>query len=189
MLTKHTCAILLETDLVPGWRLGWIIFQDSCHESIQEVKKGAQRLAQVVLGASRLAQVAIPAVLDPSNESDAASIAQWKENLYAQVENQAALLYGLLNECHGLEVIRPQGAMYAMVQIHVHLFDEDIYDDVSFMKLLLEEENIVVLPGRAFGLGRECDTAVFRVVFCAPEDTLRCASERISSFCSRHALS
>ena len=179
-----------DVDLIPGWRLGWLVFQDSCHGSIQDVKKGAQRLAQVVLGASRLAQVAIPAVLDPSNDSDRASIAQWKENLYTQVENQAALLCRLLEECQGLEVIHPQGAMYAMVKIHVHLFDEDISDDVSFMKLLLEEENIVVLPGRAFGMGQEeeGDTPVFRVVFCAPEDVLRCASERISSFCSRHIV-
>lgn len=179
-----------NTDLVPGWRLGWIIFQDSRHGSIQEVKKGAQRLAQVVLGASRLAQVAIPAVLNPSNESDVASIAQWKANLHSQVENQATLLCGLLDKCHGLEVIRPQGAMYAMVRIQVHLFDDDIHDDVSFMKLLLEEENIVVLPGQAFGLDKkDHDTMpVFRVVFCAPEDVLVCACERISTFCGRHAL-
>ena len=76
MLTFFT--ILLDTDLIPGWRLGWLIFQDSRHGSIQDVKKGAQRLAQVVLGASRLAQVVIPAVLDPSVESDVAAIAQWK---------------------------------------------------------------------------------------------------------------
>jgi tyrosine aminotransferase len=185
-----TASGLGKQYLVPGWRLGWIIFQDSRHGSIQEVKKGAQRLAQVVLGASRLAQVAIPAVLNPSNESDIASIAQWKANLHSQVENQAALLCGLLDKCHGLEVIRPQGAMYAMVRIHVHLFDDDIHDDVSFMKLLLEEENIVVLPGQAFGLDKEDHdtTPVFRVVFCAPEDVLVCACERISTFCGRHAL-
>eukprot|EP00985_Skeletonema_marinoi_P007544 scaffold3316_cov94-Skeletonema_marinoi.AAC.27 len=162
-----TASGLGKQYLIPGWRLGWLIFQDSRHGSIQDVKKGAQRLAQVVLGASRLAQVVIPAV-----------------------EDQAALLCGLLKECQGLEVIHPQGAMYAMVKIHARLFDEDIYDDVSFMKLLLEEENIVVLPGRAFGMSQEeeRDAPVFRVVFCAPEDVLRCASERISSFCSRHAV-
>jgi aspartate/methionine/tyrosine aminotransferase len=88
-----------------------------------------------------------------------------------------------------LEVIHPQGAMYAMVKIHIDLFGDEINDDLSFMKLLLEEENVVVLPGRAFGLDREVwDTPVFRVVFCAPEDVLRCASERICSFCNRHTL-
>ena len=184
-----TASGLGKQYLVPGWRLGWIVFQDSHHGAIQEVKRGAQRLAQVILGSSHLAQVAIPAVLDPSTESDLTSTALWKRNLYTTIEDQAALLCGLLNECDGLNVIFPQGAMYAMVQIDVQKFDDEIVDDVSFMKLLLEEENIVVLPGCAFGLagdGTASSCYVFRVVFCAPEHILRTASERISSFCHRH---
>ena len=176
----------LNKDLIPGWRLGWLIFQDCRHGSIQDVKKGTERLAQIVLGACVLAQVVIPAVLNP-NESDMALIAQWKENLFSQIENQAALLCGLLTECQGLEVIQPKGAMYAMVKINVHSFNDNINDDISFMKLLLEEENIVVLPGRAFGMIAE-EQPVFRVVFCAPEEVLKCAADRISSFCSRHVL-
>ena len=85
--------------------------------------------------------------------------------------------------------------MYAMVRIEVDWFDHHVIDDVSFMKLLLDEENIVVLPGCAFGLvggssevgeGNAASNYVFRVVFCAPEHILRAASERISSFCLRH---
>jgi tyrosine aminotransferase len=98
-----------EKDLVPGWRLGWIVFQDNRHGAIEEVKKGARRLAQVVLGACHLAQLAIPAVLDPVDESDRASTASWKENLHSTIEGQAALLCGLLNACHGLRVIFPDG--------------------------------------------------------------------------------
>jgi len=79
--------------------------------------------------------------------------------------------------------------MYAMVRIEVDKFDNHILDDVSFMKLLLDEENIVVLPGCAFGLAGGADiesSYVFRVVFCAPENILRAAADRISSFCLRH---
>ena len=75
--------------------------------------------------------------------------------------------------------------MYAMVRIQVDMFDDHISDDVSFMKLLLEEENVVVLPGTAFGLDASSGY-VFRVVFCAPQQVLKTASERISSFCLRH---
>ena len=99
----------LFTDLVPGWRVGWLVFQDSYHGAIQQVKEGAKRLAQVILGSSHLSQDVIPAVLTPSDESDAESTASWKENLYATIETQAALLCGLLNECHGLDVIFPEG--------------------------------------------------------------------------------
>lgn len=170
--------------LVPGWRLGWIVFHDSHYGSIQEVKKGAQRLAQVILGASHLAQVAIPAVLKPSTEEDKLALTAWKSELHAMIQNQSNLLCSLLNQCHGLEVIYPQGAMYAMVKIHVEMFDDVIVDDVTFMRCLLEEENIVVLPGKAFGMTTEYN--VFRVVFCAPESVICAAADRISCFCIRH---
>lgn len=84
--------------------------------------------------------------------------------------------------------------MYAMVGISVKEFDSNITDDVSFMGLLLEEENVVVLPGQAFGLvGLSASDLsndyqyVFRVVFCAPEEVLQEAAGRILAFCSRHA--
>ena len=102
-------------DLVPGWRLGWIVFQDNRHGAIEEVKKGARRLAQVVLGACHLAQLAIPAVLDPADESDRASTALWKGNLHSTIEKQAGLLCGLLNDCHGLNVILPEGGERCIV--------------------------------------------------------------------------
>lgn len=164
---------------------------NSNNGAIKEVKKGAQRLAQVILGASHLAQVAIPAVLAPSSEADRVAIVAWKDNLNSTIEKQAKLLCDLLNECYGLDVIYPQGAMYAMARIQVDMFTDAIRDDVTFMKILLEEENIVVLPGRAFGLSDTFDIKpscyVFRVVFCAPENILRDAAERICLFCHRHS--
>lgn len=108
-LTSNVCNSFVAADLVPGWRLGWIVFQDNTSQSLQEVKRGAQRLAQVILGASHLPQVAISAVLDPSDEAERMSIMLWKDNLYSTVERQAKLLCGLLSECHGLDVIFPDG--------------------------------------------------------------------------------
>jgi aspartate/methionine/tyrosine aminotransferase len=101
--------VILHLDLVPGWRLGWVVFQDNRHGAIEEVKRGARRLAQVLLGACHLAQLAIPAVLDPDDESDRASTALWKDVLHSTMEKQAGLLCGLLNDCHGLSVIFPEG--------------------------------------------------------------------------------
>lgn len=92
-----------------------------------------------------------------------------------------------------LVVIGNRLAMYAMVRIDVKKFDDQIFDDMSFMKVLLEEENVVVLPGCAFGLAGEKERSesslryAFRVVFCAPESILRDAANRISSFCRRHS--
>ncbi len=167
-----------------------IVYCTSNHDAIQEVKRGARRLAQVVLGASHIAQVAIPAVLDPPSEEDRARVASWKDELYSTIESQSNLLCYLINQCYGLDVIYPQGAMYALVRIHVDKFDNTIVDDITFMRLLLVEENVLVLPGRAFGLeisediNKSCH--FFRVVFCAPENVVKIACERIRSFCLRH---
>jgi tyrosine aminotransferase len=109
LMSAFFIAPRVEVDLVPGWRLGWVVFQDNWHGAIKEVKSGARRLAQVVLGACHLAQLAIPAVLDPVDESDRASTALWKKNLHSTIEKQATLLCGLLNDCHGLNVIFPEG--------------------------------------------------------------------------------
>lgn len=134
--------------------------------------------------------MAIPAVLTPATKEDQLAVYNWKKQLHAMIQSQASLLCSLLNECYGLKVIQPQGAMYAMVKIHLEMFDDSIVDDVKFMSLLLEEENIVVLPGKAFGLsGESVDKSkccVFRVVFCAPEDVIRAAADRIAKFCLRH---
>ena len=105
MLFLTFIHLYVYIDLVPGWRLGWIVFQDNQHGSIQEVKRGVQRLAQVILGSSHLAQVAIEAALN----SDQESTALWKKHLYFTIEMQAKVLCGMLNDCRGLDVIFPNG--------------------------------------------------------------------------------
>ena len=104
-LTTLIHYLYVNIDLVPGWRLGWIVFQDNQHGSIQEVKRGGQRLAQVILGSRHLAQVAIEGALN----SDQESTALWKKHLYFTIEMQAEVLCGMLNDCCGLDVIFPNG--------------------------------------------------------------------------------
>ena len=142
-----------------------------------EVEAGANRLAQVILGASHLAQAVIPTLLSPTTPG----MMEWKQNLRATLERQARFLCESLTHCHGLEVMPSQGAMYAIVKIDTTVLD--IQDDLDFTKKLLEEENVFVLPGSAFGVPN-----VFRVVFCSPERVLGTAAHRIADFCHRHAL-
>lgn len=162
-----------------------------CHSysnngALREVEAGAKRLAQVILGASHLAQSVVPALLDPSTQADRDVLAKWKTDLKSTLELQAKTVCDGLAECHGLMVHLSQGAMYAMVEIDVSSFGAEIENDMDFTKLLLEEENVFVLPGRAFGVD-SADRPVFRVVFCASADMLREAANRISNFCNRHA--
>jgi tyrosine aminotransferase len=147
----------------------------SIYGSLKDVEAGANRLAQVILGASNLAQSVIPTVLSPST-------AEWRENLRKTLERQAAFICSRLDQCPGLQVFSPKGAMYAMVKMNAEILDVD--SDVAFVMKLLEEENVFVLPGSAFGTNN-----FFRVVFCSAEPLLDVAAERISDFCLRHVKS
>jgi tyrosine aminotransferase len=171
--------------MLPGWRVGWVTFYDRGTGCLKEVQAGAQRLAQVILGASHLVQHAVPVALGYSSSEKKEIVQNWKKNVIEQLEHQAFFVANKLKGCHGLSVITPQGAMYIMVRIHIDQFSVSIRDDMSFTRLLLQEENVFVLPGRAFGLDKKNEQFI-RMVFCAPEERLNLAIQRIRVFCERH---
>lgn len=171
--------------LLPGWRVGWVAFYDRGTGCLGEVRAGAQRLAQVILGASHLAQRAVPVALGYTSPEKREIVKGWRKDIIERLEHQAFFAANKLKCCHGLSVVTPQGAMYIMVRIHTDKFSDAISDDMSFTKLLLEEENVFVLPGKAFGLDKE-NQQFIRVVFCAPEDRLDVAFQRLRVFCERH---
>jgi tyrosine aminotransferase len=171
-----TASGLAKQFLLPGWRIGWIVFNHNIYMSLAEVEAGARRLAQVILGASHLAQSAIPALLS----TDDPDLARWKQDLRNTLADQAEYLCSQLATCPCLEVTSPQGAMYAMIRISMEKLN--VADDMEFMSLLLKEENVFVLPGSAFGMPN-----VFRVVFCSAKPILEQAAHRIGEFCNRHS--
>ena len=148
------------------------------------VEAGVKRLAQVILGASHLPQTAIPALLSSQSSEELSSsyavVQEWKLELRTRLRRQARYLEHRLNEAPGLEVIPSRGAMYAIVRLDMDMLD--VKDDLEFSKQLLEEENVFVLPGSAFGIHN-----MFRVVFCAAEPVLEIAAQRITQFCVNHS--
>ena len=163
-----------------------------------------------MLGASHLAQIAIPALLltppmaeevndagDNEDEGGAPckdigtveyrksynELMEWKSSVRHTLYEQSKVLCTALQRIGPcLQVIEPQGAMYAMVRINLDYFDHSkIRNDIDFTKLLYQEENVVVLPGTCFDFPNS-----FRVVFCAPIHILDEAAHRIHQFCHRH---
>lgn len=77
----------------------------------------------------------------------------------------------------------PQGAMYAMLRLAPGGLRGGLGDDdVAFCALLLQEENVVLLPGQAFGV-----RGYVRVVVAAPREMLGQAVARLAAFVERHA--
>lgn len=77
----------------------------------------------------------------------------------------------------------PQGAMYAMLRLAPGGLRGGMGDDdMAFCALLLQEENVVLLPGQAFGV-----RGYVRVVVAAPREMLGQAVARLAAFVERHA--
>jgi tyrosine aminotransferase len=70
------------------------------------------------------------------------------------------------------------------VQVGIEISQfKDIKSDVEFAVKLIDEEVVVVLPGRVF----QCPNYI-RLVVCPPIDKLKEAVTRIEDFCRRHQI-
>jgi tyrosine aminotransferase len=147
---------------------------DSDQQALRAVWQGVQRLAQAILGASHVVQRVIPRLLTPTDPHDVERLHHFRHQLVSTLESQAQLVCRELQSCPGITVaMPPQGAMYCMVKVKGN--------DVDFCQRLLHEENVVVLPGQAFGMPH-----MVRLVVCAAPTQLLEAMRRMRAFCQRH---
>lgn len=156
--------------LVPGWRVGWIVLHDP-ENRLLKIRHALVSLSQIILGANSLCQIAIPEIFEKTPSS-------FYKELNNKLGQAATLLYNGFKEIKGLKPVKPQGAMYLMVEIILDKFSDSIQDDVSFSSLLLKEEAVAVLPGKIFR-----SPNFFRVVLCIPSEKIFIALERIKNFC------
>lgn len=165
---------LAKQFLVPGWRLGWILIHDR-NNVFAEVKQGIMQLSQLILGPNSLTQSVLPEIL-------ANTPAEFFDGLMQTLEENSTFSLDKISKIKGLKPVVAQGAMYQMVEIDISAFN-GITDDMDFMRKLLAEESVFVLPGSIFGLKN-----FFRIVFCAPIPMLETAYKRMDEFCQRHSI-
>lgn len=165
---------LAKQYLAPGWRVGWILMHDP-EDKMQDIRKGIVSLSQVILGANSLVQGAIPAILQTISQS-------YFDSLNRTLSCSANIMFSGFSDIPQLKPVKPQGAMYMMIEILVDQLD-GINDDLEFCQKLLKEEAVMGLPGSIFG-----SPNFFRVVLCPPPEQLRRALQRISTFCQNHAI-
>ena len=73
--------------------------------------------------------------------------------------------------------------MYLMVKIDIDHFDDKINNDSDFCQHLLNEQNVMLLPGSCFKAFN-----MFRVVYCAPAEKMTEFAKRIEVFCDAHRI-
>lgn len=171
---------LAKQFIVPGWRVGWITIHDK-NDKLNDIRNGLKSLTQIILGANSLVQAAIPRVLTPiAGSNDEKSLGQFHTRYMSILQTNACLCEELAMDCAEVSVSIPQGAMYAMIGIKMDEMS-DIIDDTDFAQKLLQEENLVLLPGQCFGM-----KGFIRIVTCPPNEIIREAFNRIKLFIARH---
>ncbi|CAH0474661.1 unnamed protein product [Peronospora belbahrii] len=171
---------LAKQFLIPGWRVGWVMVHDR-NNVLKDVRTAYFKLSQNILGANSLVQSIIPDVLTPvSGSPEEQSLVDFKKHYFSTLEENAKFTIQTLMRIPGLEVVVPQGAMYAMVKIRTDILAK-IKDDLDLTQKLLDEESVFVLPGQCFGMAD-----YFRIVFSAPHEVLADAFIRLAEFCYRH---
>jgi aspartate aminotransferase len=145
---SHTmlCTSYSKDLSLPGERIGYLAINPGC-EDLNDLVSGAT-LCNRILGyvnANALMQRAVARLQGFSVDI----------NVY---QNRRDLLYKGLTEI-GYEVEKPQGAFY--------LFPKAPHGDDLKVVDVLQEENILAVPGRGFAL-----PGYFRLTYCVSEDTI-----------------
>jgi aminotransferase len=146
-----------------GWRLGWVL---AGKDVINEIAKVHQ---YYVTAASTMGQYALQAVLDPQTEKELAHMtASYRANMeYAcRVLTQA-----------GFDCKPPQGAFYLYLSTANFGMDGD-----AFARRLVQETNVAIIPGDAFG---EAYKDYVRISYCVDIPTLTEALRRIAGFVAK----
>ncbi|NNE25262.1 MAG: pyridoxal phosphate-dependent aminotransferase [Saprospiraceae bacterium] len=149
-----------------GWRLGyvagpsWII--DSCAKVQGQFTSGANAFGQVA---------AAHALRAPLDETFA---------MRDEFKKRRDLVKNALDQIDGLNTNNPEGAFYFFPEISSFFGRSNgkrvIHDADEFVDVLLDEANVAVVTGTAFG-----DPNSFRLSYAASEEQLESATERMQN--------
>lgn len=125
-----------------GWRIGY----SASSKEIAKLMSSVQ--SHVTSNINSISQYAAIEALNGPQDSIKIMIKEFEKRRNYMIDR--------INKIHGLSIIRPKGAFYIMVCIENYfgkkINGEIINTSLDFSKSLLNEENVAVIPGIAFGL-------------------------------------
>nr|WP_218178539.1 pyridoxal phosphate-dependent aminotransferase [Pseudomonas reactans] len=153
-----------------GWRIGFATGPRWLLEAMEKLQ------GQQTSGASAISQHAAIAALNGPQD--------FIHQSRAVFETRRDLVVSLLNATPGLECIRPSGAFYAFASCAGLLGRTTaagtlLETDEDVAHALLDEANVAVVHGSAFGLA-----PYLRIAYALDEDSLRRACAAIHRFCA-----
>ena len=158
--------------LVPGWRIGYILFHHS--GELDDVQDAFMRVARSRLCASSVCQRACIAALNgPQDHID---------EVNKKLRERRDFSYKRLNEIEGISTAKPEGAFYIFPKIEA--MEEGIWKtDKDFVLDLLHEVHVLVVHGSGFCTTYGKDH--FRAVFLPTLETLEKAFYKLESFMNK----
>ncbi|MFH1892282.1 MAG: aminotransferase class I/II-fold pyridoxal phosphate-dependent enzyme [Candidatus Zixiibacteriota bacterium] len=160
---------LSKSYLGPGLRIGWgIVSGDGA------VMKDYIEAINKILRARLCANHPIQYAIKPALEGDQSHLDIVRDKL----RRRRDITTDMLNDIPGMSCVKPEGAFYAFPRIYIDQSDE------HFVKELIKETGVVVVPGSGFG--QAPDSRHFRVVFLPPEDILKKAYSSIAEFFKKY---
>ena len=149
-----------------GWRIGYAAGPKEIIKAIGKVQ------SQSTSNPSSISQAAAVEALNGSQDFIKVRAEAFKERRDFVVNS--------LNNIKGISCLKPNGAFYVFPNCQKLLNKKTkIKTDKDFVEKLLENSNVAVVQGSAFGL-----SGYFRISYATSMDNLRKALERISNFCN-----
>lgn len=150
-----------------GWRLGWAAGPKNVMTAVSTLQ--GQSTSNVTSFTQRAAATAL--------RSDHSFLLPWKKAF----ESRRQLLVNGLNAIDGISCSMPEGAFYVFPDVSDvygrEICGKKITDSMSFAQVLLEEANVSVVPGVAFGEDR-----CVRLSYATSEEAIKKGLERIAKF-------
>jgi alanine-synthesizing transaminase len=153
--------------LAPGFRIGWGIVSGN-KEKLSGFLEALNKLLRARLCACTPLMASVQAALDGPQDHIA--------ELMRKMTPRRDMTWKMLNDIPGVTCVKPEGAFYAFPSI-------DVKDDADFVKNLILETGVVVVPGSGFG--QKDGTQHFRVVFLPEEEILMDAYTKIAGFMNK----
>jgi len=148
-----------------GWRVGYAAGPKAVIEAMTAIQ------SQSTTNACTISQAAAEAALNGDQSTVRKMCAAFRQRHDYVVEG--------LNQLPGFDCRPCEGTFYAFPNIAQAMRAVGARDDLAFCERLLEEQNVALVPGSAFGAPGH-----LRLSFAASQETLEAALERIGNFIS-----
>ncbi len=152
-----------KSHAMTGWRLGYAVGPAALINAMRKVHQ------YTIMSAPTAAQMAVAETL--------LSVDEDVERMRLEYDRRRRLIVKGFNEL-GLTCFEPLGAFYAFPNVKAAGMDEQ-----TFAEKLLEEEQVAVIPGTAFG---DCGAGFVRACYATAYEQIEEALERMHRFMQRH---